>query len=533
MIKKLVIIVVALALILAPVSLACTEPAEEEEEEEPTGPQYGGVMRIIVTALPLMMAYPGLMSPGDHAYVFPAVERLIESGYDDGVRYFEPFLCESYFIDTAAKTFTFHLRDGIRFSDGSEFNAEVVKWNFEMNVEGGWVQDADKIESIETPDGPDGLTVVIHFTEYSNQIEFNWGWSVNMNSKAAWEAAGTTLEERIDWATDHVVGTGPFVLKEYQRDVKVVWEKNDDYWQEGRPYLDGLEYILIPDSVTASAMLQAGEVDMWAQGSAASDWEELEAKNFTVQNYWVGMPNMLMGNTVNPESKWQDKNLREALEYAIDKEAIAGALGLGYYKALDQIAPEGEWGYVPDLDVREYNPGIAKDLMAASGYSAENPCEVTLLVQNVPASVDAGEAIESYLDAAFFDCELDLADFGRYYGSFFGFGWDDLIVGFYGMDVNNLATYMSWFSHDPKTNIASFERTPEQIEMDKAIVLIADPVEQEAALEDILSYLHEEARFCPLWWVPSTWVAQPYVHTDYFQQGFIRWRLYDAWMGEH
>ena len=524
--QKLVIIVVAFALILAPVSFACTEPVDDGEE--PTGPQYGGVMRIIVTALPLMMAYPGMMSPGDHAYVFPAVERLIESGYDDGVRYFEPFLCESYFIDQVKKTFTFHLRDGIRFSDGSEFNAEVVKWNFEMNVEGGWVQDADKIESIETPDP---LTVVIHFTEYSNQIEFNWGWSVNMNSKAAWEAAGTTLEERIDWAVDHVVGTGPFVLKEYQRDVKVVWEKNDDYWQEGRPYLDGLEYILIPDSVTASAMLQGGDVDMWAQGSAASDWEELEALGYTVQSYWAGMPNMLMGNTVNPESKWQDKNLREALEYALDRDAIAEALGLGYYEPLYQIAPEGEWGYVPDLEIREYWPQKAQLLVEEAGYP--DGCPVTLLVQNVPASVDAGEAIESYLDAAYFDCTLDLADFGRYYGSFFGFGWDDLIVGFYGMDVNNLATYMSWFSHDPKTNIASFKRTEEQIEMDKEVVLIADPAEQEAYLEDILSYLHEEARFCPLWKPPTTWVAQPYVHTDYMQQGFIRWRLYDAWMGEH
>jgi len=475
-----------------------------------------------------MMSYPPYMGPGDATCVFPAVERLVESAYTDGVRHFEPFLCESYDIDPVGKTFTFNLRKGVKFHDGSEMNAEVVKWNFEQQIEGGWTQDADKIVSIETPDD---YTVIINFTEYSNQYEFNWGWTA-IYSKAAWDAAsGGDLQAGIDWAVDHVVGTGPFKLVLYQRDVVLKWEKFDDYWQEGKPYLDAVECWIVPDSVTTSIQLQAGEIDMWAQGSAARDWVELADLGFVVQNFWPGLPQMLMGNTVDPESKWHDINVRKAMEYAIDKAAIAQALGLGYYKPLTQIAPEGEWGYLPDYPVREYDPEMARQLLADAGYA--DGCPVTLLINNAPASIDAGEAMKSYLDDAGFQCELDIADMGRYYTEVFGTGWEDLLLMFYGMDVNNLATYISWFSSDPKTNLASFQRTPEQIEFDKQVVLIPDTAGQKAMTEEIFRYMMDEALLCPLWWPPATYVMYPYVHTDYYQQGFIRWKIADTWMDAH
>ncbi len=67
-----------------------------------------------------------------------------------------------------------------------------------------------------------------------------------MYSKEAWEAGGNTDEERIDWARTHVVGTGPFMLKEFKRDVSITWVKNPNYWRKGRPYLDGIEVTIFP-----------------------------------------------------------------------------------------------------------------------------------------------------------------------------------------------------------------------------------------------------------------------------------------------
>ncbi|KPK19303.1 MAG: hypothetical protein AMJ70_09055, partial [Dehalococcoidia bacterium SG8_51_3] len=481
----------------------------------------------------LMMSYRGQMGPGDHSYMFPAVEYLVEPYVDEqGNRGWIPFLCESYAIDPVGKTFTYNLRDGIKFHDGSILDAEVVKWNIQQQIDSGWWQDADKVVSIDTPDNS---TVVIHFTEYSNQYEFNWGWTA-IWSKAAWEAnAGadksTTSEQGIAWAVDHVVGTGPFKLKEYKRDVSITWEKFDDYWQEGKPYLDGMEFQIITESTTASSLLQAGDIDMWNQGHSAQDWKELEEKGFLIKGYWPGLPMALWGNTMDPESKWQDIRVREALEYALDKETMAQALGLGYYVASAQIAPSTEWGYISNLPTRGYDPEKARDLLAQAGY--EDGCPVTLLVQAVPASIDAGESIKGYMDAAGFNVTLDLADTGRFFGSVFGTGWDDLVMMFYGMDVNYLATYMSWFSSDPKSNLASFARPPEQVAMDKEAVLIADTQGQIEMTERLCRYLYEEARLCPLWWVPSKTVSYKYVHHEILRHGFIRVDWENVWMDPH
>jgi len=496
-------------------------------------PVSGGTIRAIITAGPAMMSYRGRMGPSDATYVMPAVEFLVEPYVDaQGNRGWIPFLCESYKIDPTGKAFTFNLRKGVKFHDGSTMNADVVKWNIQQQIDSGWFQDADKVTSIDTPDDS---TVIIRFTEYSNQYEFNWGWTA-IYSKQAWMTATggdatTTNEKGIAWAVDHVVGTGPFVLKEYKRDVSMSWVKNPDYWQKGKPFLDGIEFKIITEATTSSALLQKGDVDLWYQGHSPMDWGDLKAKGYVVSTYWPGLPQAIFPNTVDPNSKWQDKRLREALEYALDREAMAKALGQGFYVASSQIAPNTEWGYIPGLPIREYNPQKAKDLLKEAGFA--NGCPITLLIQSVPINVDAGEAIKGYLDQAGFNTTLDIADPGRFFGSVFGTGWADTVQMVYGMDVNYLGTYMSWFSSDPKSNLASFKRSDKQLEFDKTVVKIFDPAEQRKATEEIMKSMYEDAAFTPLWWAPAGTVQAKYVHHEIYRHGFIRVDWENVWMDKH
>ena len=104
---------------------------------------------------------------------------------------------------------------------------------------------------------------------------------------------------------------------------------------------------------------------------------------------------------------------------------------------------------------------------------------------------------------------------------------------FYGMDVNYLGTYMSWFSTDPKSNLSSFARTPEQEQWDKEVVLIPDVEGQKAMTEQLMRHLYEEARLTPLWLVPATWVAHDYVYIEVYRHGFIRWDTENFWMDPH
>lgn len=97
-------------------------------------------------------------------------------------------------------------------------------------------------------------------TEYSNKLVPSWGWWPVITSKAAWDkASGGDVEKGKEWARSNIVGTGPFMLREFKRDVHIKWVKNPNYWRPGRPYLDGIEVRYIPDTVTASSMLQVGE----------------------------------------------------------------------------------------------------------------------------------------------------------------------------------------------------------------------------------------------------------------------------------
>ena len=135
-------------------------------------------------------------------------------------------------------------------------------------------------------------------------------------------------------------------------------------------------------------------------GGDAKDQVDLVKKGFKRQASWPALGYAIWPNTANPNSKWKDKRLREAIEYALDKDAIAKALGFGLYKPLKSLPPEGEWGYDPNYNPRPYNPAKAKELLAAAGYA--NGLKAKLLVFFTPDWKDAGTAIKQYLDAAGF-----------------------------------------------------------------------------------------------------------------------------------
>jgi ABC-type transport system substrate-binding protein len=326
------------------------------------------------------------------------------------------------------------------------------------------------------------------------------------------------------------------MLKEYKRDVHMLWTKNPNYWRKGRPYLDGFETRFIPDPVTASAMMQAKEADIWGPPGQAPAKHQLELMNkgFTRQSAWPALGWSIWINTANPKSKWQDKRLREALEYAIDKEAIAKALGFGLYRPLKSLPPEGEWGYDPNYNPRPYNPAKAKELLAAAGYP--NGLKAKLLVFFTPDWRDTGTAVMQYLNEAGFQIELDIADPGRFMGTIYNTppGPDqDLHLWITGRDTNYLMTYMRWFSTQPFTDLSYLGHTPEQEAMDKEAQSLTDIKKQAAITGKLMRNLTDNALIIPLFDPPAAAMQQPWVHSTEYEQGFVRWQTEEVWMEKH
>jgi ABC-type transport system substrate-binding protein len=442
----------------------------------------------------------------------------------------EPVLCSSVDDDIANKKIVFHIKPGLTFHDGTALNADVCIWGYQQMINAGRLQYFNYFEGI---DKIDNLTFQIRYNEYTNQLIQSWGWNFPRSKVAFEEGTGGSTDPEVQnaWDSTHLVGAGPFKLVEYVRDSHMTWTKFDKYWAAPLPYLDRVEIRYIPDPVTAAAIMEAGEADYW-QGAPATQQLDLLNKGFKKISGWVGLVYSVWPNTSDPDSVWNDVNLRYALDYALDKAAIAKAIGRGLYPPLFQLAPPGEWGYDPSYPERRYNPTKAKELIAAAGYPTGLK---TKLIVNAaaPADVDAATAIKQYLDAVGIETELDLADPGRFYGTVWGAAQPGLSLMWSGMDITHLLTYMRWFSTDPFTDLVYLGHTDEQRALDEEAKKIPDATGQKEITMRIFKYMNDSARLIPVFQLPSVSIAQPYVHSQQFQQGFVRWQMELIWMEKH
>ena len=156
-----------------------------------------------------------------------------------------------------------------------------------------------------------------------------------------------------------------------------------------------------------------------------------------------------------------------------------------------------------------------------------------MIVANDPFSQDAGTAIKQYLDAVGIQTTLDIADPARFYGTVWGTAKPGLSFMWSGMDTTHLMTYMRWFSTDPFTNLVYLGRTDEQRKLDEAAKAIPDAEGQKTATMGLFKYLNDGAYLSPVLQRPSASIAQPYVHSQQFQQGFVRWQQELVFMDKH
>jgi peptide/nickel transport system substrate-binding protein len=481
--------------------------------------QSGGTVRVINAQGPAILGYSLEQGPGDLYVLLCAVEKLLEYNNKQEL---VPNLAESFNVDVNAKTISVKMRQGIRFHDGSDCDANAVAWNFEQQVTNkriGYLDQWDRLEVI------DKLNFVIHYQgSYNNQLINGWLWSPPIYSKEAFIKAGNgDIEKSKDWARLNVSGTGPFKQGEFIRDVSLTMVRNDDYWG-GKPYLDAIKYIFIPDPVTAAIKLQAKEAELWF-GVSIKNQVELEKKGL---NRLVGQPSVMMlyPNLKNPDSKWQNQDLREAVEYAIDKEGIAKAMGFGLYKEAKMVVPEGAWGYDPNYEGRSYDVGKAKKLLESSGYKGQT-IKLLVLTGN---NADTATAVKRYLDDIGLNCEVDIADPGRFYGSLYGTGWDDLLLSSFGVMGDSLTSFHMNLGDQPLTKMGSWILPDTMTFLSKDSRGLATAEDQKIAAGKLYKKLSDNAYLIPIYGFNSANMTQPYFHATLGQEtGFTQyWSRY--WM---
>jgi peptide/nickel transport system substrate-binding protein len=371
----------------------------------------------------------------------------------------------------------------------------------------------------------DDYTVRVNFTKWDNTIPYSFADASNlifMVSKASYDKNG------LDWMKSHPVGTGPFKFASFQQDVSIKFERNPDYWIQGKPYLDGLEYTLVADPMTRATIMMAGDEDMTTAevGQTAVRYESagiIVKINIELNNY-------LIPDTVNADSPWTKKEVREAAEYAIDREAISKGLGFGYTKAPYQIPPRGCSAYDPNFTgARKYDPEKAKELLAQAGYSGG--FKTTLIASPLGVDKDVCVAMQGYLAKVGIQAELDFPEIGRWITYQYPGSWPKNSIVFQGIPMTDI-TFTQGLQFMFGVVGQSWARPPEVLQaFDKALAAPSPDVNLVRAVTDIMS---RDALLIPVTEGGAGTAIRPYVmDAGILERGSsITWNAESAWLNK-
>jgi len=345
-----------------------------------------------------------------------------------------PMLAKSYEESDDDLVYTFHLREGIKFQDGTPFNAEAVKYNLDRYQEEDSVRSTE-VELIESVEVVDPMTVRVTLSE-----PFAPFLAV-LTDRAGIMASPKAIEKNNGRISKDPVGTGPFKFVERVRGDHITVEKNPDYWREGLPKIDKIEYRGIEDENVQYQNLQSGELDVIDSIPVVEFKELQESGDYNVSiEQGLGFQGVWLNVTQPP---FDNKQLRQAVYRLVDREAIVKAVlrDVGG-EAGNSPFSEQSWAYSEESDqYPERSVEEAKALLEEAGKP--DGFSFTLKTDPTPLNQQIGQVIQNNLKPAGIDVKLEQEEFGTLL--------DDSTNG------NFQALYLGWSGRiDPDLNIYDF-----------------------------------------------------------------------------
>jgi len=313
---------------------------------------------------------------------FPTVyEALVHLGPDGGA---EPGLATSWEISPDRLTYLFHLRQGVRFHDGTPFDAAAAKFSLDRALDAHSPNPQKPLlDCIGSTEAVDPATLVLHLSRPCSGLLSVLGWSAAAMLSPASIAANAA----------HPVGTGPFRFEEWRRGASVTLARNDGYWG-GAPALARVTYRFITDAGAALDALAAGDIDGFAVFPAPEAIGRLktDARFHVEVSSTEGKAILALNNRQKP---FDDIKVRQALSYAIDRHAIVDAAMFGYGKPIGSHYSTRDPGYVDLTGLYPYDPAKAKRLLAEAGYP--NGFRATLKLPPLSYARRSGEVVAAQL----------------------------------------------------------------------------------------------------------------------------------------
>jgi peptide/nickel transport system substrate-binding protein len=430
-----------------------------------------------------------------------------------------PGLATEWSVDASDKTkWIFKLRPGVKFHDGSNFDADAVVWNVEKVLK----QDAAHFDAsqvgVTTSRMPtlrgarkiDALTVELTTTQPNSLLPINLT-NLYMASPAHWKklydavpASVADPKERAKQAWDafssDASGTGPWKMARFIPRERVELVKNEGYWDTKRvPRVDRLVLLPIPETNARTAALLSGQVD-WIENPAPDALPQIRQRGFII--YQNDQPHVWPWQFSRIEgSPWNDIRIRKAANLCIDRDAMKeGLLGGLMIAATGTFEPGHPWRGNPKFQIK-FDPDAARKLMAEAGYSKDKRLKVKTQIsasgsgQMLPLPMN--EFIQQSLAECFFDVDLDVIEWNTLFTNWRKGAKDESARGAQAINVTYAAMdpffavlrFLDSKMAPPISNNWGFINDPEYDRLTAAVLQAFDPAERDKAI----AALHERS----------------------------------------
>jgi peptide/nickel transport system substrate-binding protein len=350
------------------------------------------------------------------------VRHKVGADVQPGTFIVEPDLAERW-EELDDTTYVFHLRKGVKWHNkpplnGREFVAEDVKFTYDRFMTEKGNANRYMLEPLEQVEVVDRYTVRFLLKEpfvwLVNTLAFPW---------TMWIVAPEMVQQYGDlkkWET--AVGTGPFVLERYEPNVKAVFKRHPEYFRPGQPYVDGVEWLVIPDESTGLAMYRAGQLDLGPQLNWAVRQQDLEALKKThphliYQDFLGVVPGAIFMRV--DMAPFSDVRVRRAISHAIDRQGLIEAVwGRGEPTA---AVARGltEWSLPIDqlgsgAKYYQYDPKESRRLLAEAGYPKGFKTQLTVTGGLSRDLIDDAQLVQRFLKDVGIDAEFKIQEHGAY-----------------------------------------------------------------------------------------------------------------------
>ncbi|MBI1963080.1 MAG: ABC transporter substrate-binding protein [Candidatus Rokubacteria bacterium] len=334
-----------------------------------------------------------------------------------------PQLAQSWEIRNAGLTYVFRLRRGVKFHDGSDFTAEIVKWNFER------MRDPALASPRRSEIAPvkDVKVVDSHTVEITLSAPFAPFLSV-LTDRAGMMVSRAAVEKFKDDFARNPVGTGPFRFVEWVKDDHLTLRRFDGYWEKGLPHLDEVVYRPIPDSSVRFTAIRTGQVDFMHQIAPKDVAPAKAERGLKVSEipslWWQGIH---LNNQVAP---FTSKALRQAMWYAVDRTVIQRVVYYGQGAVAWSPFPPSMWAQ--DRDFADWRRDVAKAKARLAEGGMPNGFAFTVKGWNQPTQVQELQIIQAQLKDIGVDMKIELLEFGKLLADLNGHNFAALRIGWSG-----------------------------------------------------------------------------------------------------